>query len=69
MPIPEGYISVDQAVAQYGRSRAWWYRQISEGHLTSYDIPGYRETFLRTADVERHLQPKPKPRDGESTGS
>jgi hypothetical protein len=67
MPIPEGYITVDQTVAQYGRSRAWWYRQISDRAITAYDVPGYRETFLRTEDVEKLLEPRPRLRDDETS--
>ena len=57
---PEGYITVDEASAQYARHRTWWYRQLAEGHIIGYAIPGIRGTFLRVAEIEEFLRPRPK---------
>jgi hypothetical protein len=65
---PEGYINVDEAAAKYGRNRTWWYRQLAEGNITGYEIPGIRGTFLRTTEIEAFLQPRPKSgKDGDET--
>jgi hypothetical protein len=65
--IPEGFISIDEAVARFGRTRAWWYKQVADGLITGYDIPGYRGTYLRVEEAEAHIQPRPKPRHVEGT--
>ncbi len=59
--VPDGYITIDEAVQKYGRSRAWWSQQIHDGALTAYDIPGMgRNTFLRLEEIEEHIKPRPR---------
>lgn len=64
MTIPEGYISIDEAVTRHGRTRAWWYKQVNDARITGYTIPGYRGTYLLAKDAEALIQPRPKTRDG-----
>jgi predicted DNA-binding transcriptional regulator AlpA len=66
----EGYITIAEAMAKYGHTRTWWDKQINDGGLVGYDIPGERATFLRQADVEVYLQPRPKAKrdDGDQVG-
>ena len=69
MPVPTGYLTIEQAMERYGHGRGWWSQQIREGRLLAYDIPGEgRYTFLRVDEIEMYLQPKPRqqPTSGES---
>lgn len=65
MSVPDGYMTVEQVVQKYGRTKQWWYRQIGDT-ITGYTIPGLRGTFLREPEVEKFLQPRPKSRDDET---
>ena len=61
MAVPAGYVTIEQAMEQYGHSRGWWSTQIRDGKLLAYDMPGEgRYTFLRVDAVEAYLQPKPR---------
>ena len=60
MPIPEGYLNIEDATAKYGRNRNWWYTQVREGNLTGYEIPGFRGTYVRTEEIEKLIMPRPK---------
>ena len=59
MPNTEGYISIADAMKRWGHARTWWDKQIDDGKLTAYDIPGERATFLRVDEVEAFLQAAP----------
>lgn len=61
----EGLISIEDAAEKYSRNRSWWYRQITEGKITGYEIPGLRGTYLRTEDVEALLRPRPRSSDAD----
>ncbi len=60
MPSTDGYISIAEAMKRYGHARTWWDKQIDDGGLVAYDIPGERATFLRQTEVEAYLQPRPR---------
>ncbi len=60
MPATDGFLSIDEAVAKWGRSRAWWYGEVSSGRLTGYTIPGVKGTYLRVEDAEAHIKPRAK---------
>lgn len=70
MASKEGYITIAEAIAMYGHTRTWWDKQINDGGLLAYDIPGERATFLRQTDVEAYLQPRPRTKrdEGEQVG-
>lgn len=53
-------ITVDEAIARYGHSRAWWFDRIKKGDIVAYDIVGRRETFLDPLEIAVMFQPKPR---------
>ncbi len=69
MGAKDGFITIDEAMQKYGHARNWWYKQISDGGLVAYDIPGERATFLREADVETYLQPRPRTKEQTNEGA
>ncbi|HUY79745.1 MAG TPA: hypothetical protein VMV29_23435 [Ktedonobacterales bacterium] len=71
MAVPAGYVTIEQAMEQYGHSRGWWSTQIRDGKLLAYDMPGEgRYTFLRVDAIEAYLQPKPRQQNaGQDTDS
>jgi hypothetical protein len=53
-------LTVDEAIAKYGHSRAWWFDRIKKGDLVAYDILGRRETFVSEREIEEMLRPRPR---------
>ena len=60
MPDAADLITVDEAIAEYGHSRAWWFERIKKGDLIAYDILGRRETFVSKAEIAKMFEPKPR---------
>ncbi len=58
--IPEGYLTLDQAVAETGVSRETLFRWIKDKKIGSYKQGGIRNTLLKRAELEPHLGPQPK---------
>ena len=56
---PEGYTHIEEAVARWGRNRAWWYEQVREGAVQGYKFPGLRGTYLRDDQVAAFLKARP----------
>lgn len=52
---PEGYTHIEDAVAVWGRHRAWWYERVREGDVQGYKFPGIRGTYLRNEEVEQYI--------------
>ena len=68
--MPEGkYLTIDEAAEAYGHTRSWWFQQIADGKIKSYDRPGDRKTYLNSTEVEAFLQFKPKAQPGETQAS
>ena len=62
-------MTLTEAMEQWGHARTWWYAQVEAGRLTFYDVPGDRNTWLRRAEVEAFLEPKPRPRPDTADGT
>ncbi len=62
-------MTLTEAMEQWGHARTWWYAQVEAGRLTFYDVPGDRNTWLRRAEVEAFLGPKPRPRPDTADGT
>jgi hypothetical protein len=55
-PLPEGFVSVAEAMKMLGyRSRRWMYALIERGRLTRYVLPVNGVTVLRRDEVEALL--------------
>lgn len=54
-----GYLSVDEAAAELGVSRATVYKWIKRQEIGTFRIVGDRRTLLRRADVEKLKEPVP----------
>lgn len=59
----QGLIWIEDAVNEYGRSRAWFNAQLREGTLSAANIPGDRRVYLVRAEVEALIQPRITRRD------
>jgi len=60
MPNRSDLLAIDEAIAKYGHSRAWWFDRIKKGDLVAYDIVGRRETFVSEQEIAEMLRPKPR---------
>ncbi len=58
--IPEGYLTLDQAVTKTGVSRETLFRWIKAEKIGSYKQGGIRNTLLKWTELEPHLGPQPK---------
>lgn len=63
MPNRSDLLTIDEAIAKYGHSRAWWFERIKKGDLVAYDIVGRRETFVSEQEIVEMLRPKPRRSD------
>lgn len=55
MPDEAIWIWIDDAVKEYGRSRAWLDEQVRHGAIEYLKVPGDRKTYLKRSDVEREV--------------
>lgn len=55
----DGYLSVDEAAAEVGVSRATLYKWIKRQEIGTFRIVGDRRTLLRRVDVEKLKEPVP----------
>lgn len=63
MPQRAELMTVQEAIAEYGHTREWWYKQMDDKDLgkpglTRYSMPGERGWLLSRSDVARFLEPQ-----------
>ncbi len=69
MPSRSELMTVAEAMQQYGHTRNWWYEQIANGSLRTYDVPGERGYLLLRSEVDRFMQPKPRDASQDTRGA
>jgi excisionase family DNA binding protein len=57
--VGQDYLSVDEAAADLGVSRATLYKWIKRNDIGTFRIVGDRRTLVRRADVEKLKEPVP----------
>jgi len=55
----QDFLSVDEAAAEVGVSRATLYKWIKRNEIGTFRILGDRRTLMRRADVDRLKEPVP----------
>ncbi len=59
------YIWIDDAVKEYGRSRAWLDEQVRHGKLTLVKFPGDRRSYLKRSELDAFFRPRETRKDGD----
>jgi predicted DNA-binding transcriptional regulator AlpA len=56
------YITVQEAIAAFGRTKSWWYDRINDGDLTAYEVGADPVTRLSRKEIEQFLGAPPRPK-------
>jgi len=59
MHMSKDYLSVDEAAAELGVSRATLYKWVKRNDIGTFRIVGDRRTLMRRVDVEKLKEPMP----------
>lgn len=64
--VADDYISLEDAIRVFGRSREWLYQQIRAGKLRRFSAPGDRRIYLSRKQLTEYLRIRPvDPADNE----
>jgi len=72
MPASSDEVNLDliwivEAAMKYKRSRDWIDKKIRSGELDKYSIDGDRKVYISRQQLEALLQPRTRPRGGQSS--
>jgi hypothetical protein len=60
--VPADLVKLADVVKQHRPSRSWWDKEIAQGRITAYKVPGDRGLYLSQSAVDELLQPRPHER-------
>lgn len=65
--VPDDLTPLSAVIKQHKPSRSWWDKQIAEGRLQAYKVPGERGLYVSESEVRAFMLPRPHERgsDGE----